>query len=693
MRRDEEYTERRTRELLLEIKDSDIRILTLEQCRDAVDRGIHIGGASSATIPLVALFYGGIIDTDVIQPTRLGSDVFVLSKGHTVAPMASIYADLGYFPRDVLKNSRSDESILNGHPGPLLPGVHVSTGPLGQGLSVSAGFALQGKQNPHFDVFCLNGDGELQEGLIWEGLMYAAYKKLDNLCVMVDMNLGQLDCVDHLILPLDRLPDKFASFGWRVMCVDGMQYGPLLEALEAFKFGPRDGRPTAVICHSYKGYGGLSSFMAGHKVVIGEDLMEQEIALQRTRRSARVADLGAWLERHPGAKETLRRTAGAMHLDVRISEKGGVSVNPRAMRVRLKPAPTRDKRVVYDADALPVFDRGREYAASSVISEAMKVFAKDPKVVSIDADLSSTSGLQTGVGFVDTERALNVGVAEANMMNIGEAYAAAGHNVWVSTFCPFFDWKVLRRIAIGQQERFEVMEKKGGWLSRGHGLDLTFVATAPNFETKTNGATHMGNDDITIFDGMACLNIIDVSCPVQLLGIMRWIMEGGRGLCYVRILRSPSAVLYDGPFSFEYGKGYILKPVEGSSAVVVSSGRGVHEAMEAARLLEERGVRAGVVDMPSIDETLLLDLYDSGKTIVVAEQNNGYIWVHLMKTLFQKRRSIDLSKLHAINTLDEDQRPQFIHSATYEQLTTRFGLSADALAAFTADRVKAAGTR
>jgi transketolase len=693
MRKQEEYMKRRTKELLLEIKDSDIRIMTLEQCRDAVDRGIHIGGASSATIPLVALFYGGIIDTDVVQPTRRGSDVFVLSKGHTVAPMASIYADLGYFPRNVLKNSRSDESILNGHPGPLLPGVHVSTGPLGQGLSVSTGFALQGKQNPHFDVFCLNGDGELQEGLIWEGMMYAAYKKLDNLCVMVDMNLGQLDCVDHLILPLDRLPDKFSSFGWKVVCVDGMQYGPLIDVLEAFKFGPRDGRPTAIICSSYKGYGGLSSFMAGHKVVIDEDLMGQEITLQRTRRSARVADIAAWLERHPGAKETVRRTAGAMNMDIRISEKGGVSVNHGAMKVRLKPAPPRDKRVVYDADALPVFDRGREYSASGVISEAMKVFAKDPKVVSIDADLSSTSGLQTGVGFVDTERALNVGVAEANMMNIGEAYAAAGHNVWVSTFCPFFDWKVLRRIAIGQQERLEVMETKGGWLTRGHELDLTFVATAPNFETKTNGATHMGNDDITIFDGMACLKIIDVSCPVQLLGVMRWIMEGEKGLCYVRILRASSAVLYDGPFSFEYGKGYILKPVEGSSAVLVSSGRGVHEAMEAAHLLEERGVRTGVVDMPSIDETLLLDLYDSGRTVVVAEQNNGYIWVHFTKTLFENRRSIDTSKLHAVNTLDEEHRPQFIHSATYEQLTKRFGLSADALASFTADRVNAAGAR
>ncbi len=107
---------------LLAIKDSDIRLLTLEQCRDAVDKSLHAGGAFSATIPLVALYYGGFIDVDVVDPTRRGQDLFVLSKGHAVAALASIYAELGYFDRAVLGNSRSFESILNGHPGPLLPG-------------------------------------------------------------------------------------------------------------------------------------------------------------------------------------------------------------------------------------------------------------------------------------------------------------------------------------------------------------------------------------------------------------------------------------------------------------------------------------------------------------------------------------------------------------------------------------------
>ena len=169
---------------LLQIKDSDIRLLNLHQCRYAIDNSIHIGGASSATIPMVSLFYGGIIDLNVEQPTATDQDMFVLSKGHAVAALASIYADLGYFDRSVLKNSRSVSSVLNGHPGPLLPGVHLATGPMGQGMGVAQGFAIAGQRSPNFDVYALTGDGELQEGPIWETVMYVGHKRLDNLCVM-----------------------------------------------------------------------------------------------------------------------------------------------------------------------------------------------------------------------------------------------------------------------------------------------------------------------------------------------------------------------------------------------------------------------------------------------------------------------------------------------------------------------------
>jgi transketolase C-terminal domain/subunit len=222
---------------------------------------------------------------------------------------------------------------------------------------------------------------------------------------------------------------------------------------------------------------------------------------------------------------------------------------------------------------------------------------------------------------------------------------------------------------------------RDGWLSEGHGLDLTMLATAANFETRTNGATHMGNDDCTIFDGMAHLKIVDVSCPQQMLSLMQWIMEGNRGLLYVRVMRTPSAILYDSDYTFEFGRGHTLKQSPDDAAVIVSSGRGVHEALAAAQACEAQGLHVGVVDMPSIDEELLVELMESGKLVCLAEQNNGYLLQNLLKVLFRRQRGLQhLKNVLPINTLDADGKPQFIHSGTYEELIEAFRLTPGAIA-------------
>lgn len=681
-----EYLLRAGLNKLLGIKDTDIRIMTLEQCRDSVDKGIHIGGAFSVTIPLVALFYGGSTRFDIANPTRRGQDMFVLSKGHAVASMASIFADLGYYDRSVLKNSRSIDSILNGHPGPILPGIHISTGPLGQGMGVGEGLALVGKKCPNFDVYAVTGDGELQEGPIWEAVMYSGYRKLDNLCVMVDMNCGQVDDIRQLIVPLPELDKRFESFGWRVFNVDATQYGPVVEALHKFKAAPRDGRPTVIICQTRKGYGGCSSVITGHKITLPDVVCEEEIILQQQRRAERVCDfLDFFNELDPEGEDgavcdKLLAMSRDMNLEIVVTNGRASDVKPVIVSVKTKRAPQRNKKMEYDTSQLPKLDKTQKYASHSTITAVMKVFAQDSRVVSIDADLATLSGLQPGVGYIDQDRALNVGVAEANMMCIAEAFALTGHNVWTSTLCPFFDWKVLRRIAIGYQERLEAMEMEDGWLSEGHGLDITFMATAANLDTQANGATHMGNDDIQVFTGIAHLKIIDISCPQLLLSVMKWILEGNKGLVYLRIMRAPSTVIYDEDFKFEYGKGYILKESPADRVVIVSSGRGVHEALAAAKELEQSGIMVGVVDMPSIDEDLLRALYRSGKLLVIAEQNNGFILPRCREALSKMTEPVDFTRLVSINTLGKNGRPQFIHSATYVQLVRHLGLASDQLA-------------
>ncbi|MCC7123660.1 MAG: transketolase [Acidobacteria bacterium] len=686
---DDEHLRRQAVLGLLAIKDSDIRVATLQQCRDAVDKSLHAGGAFSATIPLVALYYGGFIDIDVVDPTRRGQDLFVLSKGHAVAALASIYADLGYFESSLLCNSRSHYSILNGHPGPLLPGVHLATGPMGQGLSVAQGLALVGRQSPTFDCYCLCGDGELQEGPIWEGVMYAGQAHLDNLCVIVDHNHGQLDMANRMVFTMPHLETVFASFGWEAASVDATQYDGIVRALEHFRYRPRNGKPMAIICRATKGQGALSDALNKHKVTVPDALIEQEVGLQRRRRRDRELELGRFYRRlddHPRGRaqqEALAEGARAMHLDVSRGADGELAFPALASTVRTRRVPPRDKRIRYESSDLPTIDRARQYSAADIVTAAMKIFARDPTVVSIDADLATTSGLEAGIAAVDQQRALNVGVAEANMLCIGEGYAIAGFNTWVSTFCPFFDWKVMRRVAVGHQERLEAIAAPNGWLSEGHGLDLTMLATAANFETRTNGATHMGNDDNTIFDGLAYVRIVDASCPQQLLAIMRWIMDGNRGLIYLRVMRTPSEVLYPADYTFEFGRAGVLRDPADAVATIVSSGRGVHEALAAATACAARGVSVGVVDMSSIDEALLVDLCRSGKIICVAEQNNGYILQNLLKVI--QRRCPDaassaLQRLVAINTLGADGRPAYIHSATYEELVEAYRLTPTAIA-------------
>ena len=434
-----------------------------------------------------------------------------------------------------------------------------------------------------------------------------------------------------------------------------------------------------IVCHSSKGYGAFSDFLNKHKVAIPDSLIEQEIQLQMEQRRNRVEEFRECydrLESHPRGLQLQRNIselAGRMHLTVGRESLG--ELHPSMGPVLTTRAPRRDKRIQFDSTLLPRIDNKKEYSASDIVTGAMKVFARDSRVVSIDSDLATTSGLEAGIAAVDQKRALNVGVAEANMMCIGEAFAALGFNTWMSTFCPFFDWKVLRRVAVGHQERLEAIQSASGWPSEGHGLDLTLLATGPNFETRTNGATHMGNDDITIFDGLAHLKIIDVSCPQQLLAIMQWIMQGDRGLVYLRVMRAPSAVIYGPGFQFELGRAYTLREHPDDSAVIVTSSRGVHEALAASEQAATSGLHIRVIDMPSIDEDLLVDLHESGKLLCFVEQNNGYIWQNFLKLVYRRQLSCNWKRVMTINTLDPEGRPQFIHSGTYEELLEAFKLS------------------
>lgn len=669
---------RQLRMNLLKIKEIDIRMLTLKQAYESADSSIHIGGCCSATIPMVSLFYGGFIKLNAAKPFHQNQDKFIISKGHSIALIASIYADLGLLSGEDLVLSRSDKSIVKGHPGPLIPGVDISTGPLGQGLSSAIGFALYQKLHAQKNVYCLLGDGELQEGMIWEAVQYAAYSRINNLCAVIDMNNGQVDSIEKRIVDVDY-PAMFEAAGWRCICVDGQNYHCVTNAFETFVSDPACEKPTAIFCNTKKGYGACSSALNAHKAKINKKLYESEVeqlTFKREESEKRVLnDLNSFTESDQKATVEMMKS---MRFEPECHEGAFSAIKPLPLTSKVqRPLPI-EKSLKYDENEMPSVVRGETIACSKVISQIMTALGHDPHVVTIDCDLGGISGLYAGMAGIDQNRAFNVGVAESNMMAIGEAFATSGMHCWVSGFCSFFDLRVLRRIAIGYQEREEVI-RNNGWLNKGYTPDLVFLGTASNLDTGANGATHMANDDLMLIDEIPHVKIIDISCPRQMIGVAKWIAAGGKGLVYIRVMRAPSSVLYDESFHFEYGQLYRPFPVGKPQIIIVSSGHGVHEALEAQRILLVQGIAADVVDAPSFQRDAFKELFSLHLPVLVAEQNNGY----LRKKIFMEK--MDNQTTYFINTLDSHQNPQFIHSGSYRELVERLGLDGNHIA----EKVKA----
>lgn len=216
----------------------------------------HPGGSLSCADILAALYFGGVLEHDPDRPDWEGRDRFVLAKGHAAPALYAALAQAGYFPREELLTLRKLGTRLQGHPDSnLVPGVEVSTGSLGQGLSVAAGIAaglkLDGKEQ---SVFALLGDGECQEGQVWEAAMFAAHRGLDNLVAVVDRNCLQIDGDTADVCDPGDLAAKFRAFGWEAVEVDGHDVPALVEALAAAK-ADRAAKPHALIARTVKGKG------------------------------------------------------------------------------------------------------------------------------------------------------------------------------------------------------------------------------------------------------------------------------------------------------------------------------------------------------------------------------------------------------------------------------------------------------
>lgn len=222
----------------------------------------HPGGSLSAIDMVVALYFQ-VLRHDPQNPGRPDRDRFVLSKGHGVPAVYACMAEAGYVSREELSTLRRLGSRLQGHPVSsfvLAPGVEACTGSLGQGLSVAQGMAIASKLDGEpFRVYCLLGDGEMQEGQVWEALMSAPKYRLDNLVAILDYNKAQIDGFVKDVMDIEPLREKLESFNWHVVTIDGHDIGAFLRAIKEAQ--ATKGRPTFVIANTVKGKG--VSFMEG----------------------------------------------------------------------------------------------------------------------------------------------------------------------------------------------------------------------------------------------------------------------------------------------------------------------------------------------------------------------------------------------------------------------------------------------
>jgi len=236
----------------LEEKARDLRVSIVKTLHRS--QSGHTGGSLSA-IDMVTALYFQVMRHDPENPLWEERDRFVLSKGHAAPAQYVALADAGYFPKEDLMMLRRLGSHLQGHPDSKgTPGVEVCTGSLGQGLSMANGMALGLRLgNRQSRVYALLGDGELQEGQVWEAAMAAAHYRLDNLCAMVDANALQIDGEVEKVMNVGPIGEKFRAFGWNVLEIDGHDMEAIVEALETAE--TVKGKPTVIVARTVKGKG------------------------------------------------------------------------------------------------------------------------------------------------------------------------------------------------------------------------------------------------------------------------------------------------------------------------------------------------------------------------------------------------------------------------------------------------------
>jgi transketolase len=564
----------------------------------------HPGGTLSI-MDIAGALYLRVLNHDPAQPNWPDRDRVFWSTGHKAPALYVALGKAGYFPLDDTVLLRQLGSGFEGHPNWLkLPGVEISSGSLGQGLGIAVGNALAGKlRGAPYRVYCIMGDGEQQEGSIWEAVMSAGHYQLDNLCGIVDKNDLQIDGWVREVMNVDPIAEKYAAFNWNVLEINGHDLEQILDAFERARAAT--GRPTVIVAHTVKGKG--VSFMenvAGwHGIAPNRDQFEKAMLDLATPAvpSARVQALLAAAAKHAqAAEEKTRESLPKFRRDYwwNAGETMQVDMDPTRMG----------------------FGRGLETAGA------------DERVVTIHADISGS------IKITDFEakhperknRVFSVGIAEQNMMSVAAGFAKEGlipvtgtYGVFASGRC----WDQIRTTICYSNVNVKIAGAHGG------------------ISVGADGATHQALEEISLMSILPNMHVL-VPCDsveterATLFGLLELV-----GPTYIRFAREATPVVTTKATPFKYGVANIIRyrgaqarfvdafetvlasdyPGEGEDVSIVACGPMVAEAMRAAWLLkEEHGIETRVVNVHTVkplDVAALIRAADETHLIVTAEEH------------------------------------------------------------------------
>lgn len=535
----------------------------------------HLGSSFSAMDILVALYFNEMntIEMGIDNPNR---DIFFSSKGHDCPGQYSVLAAAGILEFEKLLKLRRIGG-LDGHPDVRIPGIEANSGSLGMGISKGKGIALAKKlKGSGGRVFVLTGDGELQEGQIWESLQTTAYQKINNINVIVDHNKIQTDKPVKEIIDLGDLEKKFEIFGWHVERCDGHDFNELLKIFK--KFRTITEKPKILIADTIKGKG--VSFMEGPQAL---------------------KDCNGLYKWHSGAPDDDSFEAGHAEILDRINTRiNKFELDPLSLEV----VETREKNRVRLKDVA-------EKVVNAYGEALVELGKKRKDIIVLDADLAADCGLRQ-FEQVFPERFIENGIAEQDMVSMAGGLALQGFLPIVNSFSVFLASRANEQIYTNATEKTKII-----YVCHYAGL----IPAGP-------GKSHQGLRDISLFGALPNCVALEPCNAVETKLALEWCVNEAKENCLLRLAISPSprTITLPDDYDFIYGRGTVLR--EGNDAVLFAYGPVMlHEALLAGELLEKENFSLKVVNMPwlnRVDKDWFGDVVGDCKAIFVLDNHSQY---------------------------------------------------------------------